>query len=82
MCVCVCVWVCVCVCVCVSERERVEKGSKIATISMGLLARVVWHSTMYFMPLQTGWTGNSLCSRSYPVLVDQSCLEYLVPQTP
>ena len=35
--------VCVCVCVCVREREResVDKGSKIATISVGLLAKVV-----------------------------------------
>ena len=27
-------------------------------------------------------TGSSPCYRSYPVLVEQSCLEYLVPQTP
>ena len=37
-------------------------------------------SNMYFMLLGKGYTESSPCCRSYPVLVEQSCFEYLVPQ--
>ena len=34
------------------------------------------------MPLDPGCTGSSPSCRRYTVLVEQSCFEYLVPQTP
>ena len=37
---------------------------------------------MYYMALEMEYTGSSPCYRRYPVLVEQSCFEYLVQQTP
>ena len=63
-----------------SKIHIVDSGSIIATIntsSTGLLAIVVL--ALYY--IEIGCTGSSPCCRNYPVLVEQSCFEYLVPQT-
>ena len=67
------------------------KGSTIATINtsrVGLLAGVVlalyyvFHDGLLYLIIETRCTGSSPCFISYPVLVEQSCFEHLVPQTP
>ena len=60
-----------------SEREReqdchnehVQRGNISQSFNGNLL--------MYFMPLEKGYTGSLPRYRSYTVLVEQSCFEYL-----